>query len=300
MHIADRALSRHELVHVFSEKFSPDSIGDSLLASYTLHGPGRYKDKRGLLPDLGWKGGSHCVQQGKGLFLGPECWLKGTSPALHLTRKIIETSQFTLIAKVSAAKEEQFGPARIISLSADPLHRNFTLGQEGDDLIFRLRTPLAGENGMPDLVVYDVFATTDQRMLAISYNGTVLTVFVDAAGNSHEFEFSPGVVAYNYFFPMDTSFLRWYTILWYAIIFIPLGILISLNNAIRRKPALMIIGGVIMPSLIYEGILTGVSGRGFIAENAFISIAVISCPVLLSMIIKYLCNIRPAGKMKTR
>jgi outer membrane protein assembly factor BamB len=42
----------------------------------------------------------------------------------------------------------QTGPARILTFSSDPYHRNFTLGQEGDRVVFRLRTPETGENGM--------------------------------------------------------------------------------------------------------------------------------------------------------
>ena len=42
VHIADRALSKDELVHVFSEKFLPDSMGDSMLASYIMQRTGSY------------------------------------------------------------------------------------------------------------------------------------------------------------------------------------------------------------------------------------------------------------------
>lgn len=43
---------------------------------------------------------------------------------------------------------KQSGPARIVSFSQDGYHRNFTLGQEGERLVFRLRTPATGINGM--------------------------------------------------------------------------------------------------------------------------------------------------------
>ena len=43
----------------------------------------------------------------------------------------------------------QTGPARIVSLSADTGAQNFTLGQEGSDIEFRLRTPVSGRNGIP-------------------------------------------------------------------------------------------------------------------------------------------------------
>ena len=69
----------------------------------------------------------------------------------------MEASQFTVMATVATNKTVQYGPARIISLSADPGHRNFTLGQEDDNLIFRIRTPFTGNNGTPDVIVRNIF-----------------------------------------------------------------------------------------------------------------------------------------------
>ena len=44
------------------------------------------------------------------------------------------------------------GPARIVTLSADAIERNFTLGQQFDDYVFRLRTTTTDLNGRPNLV----------------------------------------------------------------------------------------------------------------------------------------------------
>ena len=45
---------------------------------------------------------------------------------------------------------EQTGPARIMTLSLDHHHRDFTIGQEEADLILRLRTPASSLNGTVD------------------------------------------------------------------------------------------------------------------------------------------------------
>jgi hypothetical protein len=45
---------------------------------------------------------------------------------------------------------EQSGPARIMTLSLDPSRRDFTIGQQGNDLILRLRTPASDLNGTVD------------------------------------------------------------------------------------------------------------------------------------------------------
>jgi hypothetical protein len=46
----------------------------------------------------------------------------------------------------------QSGPARLITLSKDGNERNFTIGQEGDKLDFRLRTTATSTNGIPSLM----------------------------------------------------------------------------------------------------------------------------------------------------
>ncbi|MGQ9607828.1 MAG: LamG-like jellyroll fold domain-containing protein [bacterium] len=52
---------------------------------------------------------------------------------------------------LSPANLTQTGPARIVSMSKDPIQRNFTLGQIGKDLAIRLRTTTTDQNGIPEL-----------------------------------------------------------------------------------------------------------------------------------------------------
>ncbi len=68
-----------------------------------------------------------------------------TGPLLDAAR---QTNQLTLEAVLTTANLRQTGPARIISFSTDGYHRNFTLAQERDQLLLRLRTPNTGKNGM--------------------------------------------------------------------------------------------------------------------------------------------------------
>jgi len=108
-----------------------------------------------------WKGEVHNVQQREGVSPGSNHRLETATPAAFLTQRIIETSQFTLSVTVATSDTIQTGPSRIVSLLANRYHHNFTLGQEGSELIFRLGTPLTGENGInPQLAVLDVFSTT--------------------------------------------------------------------------------------------------------------------------------------------
>ena len=60
----------------------------------------------------------------------------------------------------------QTGPARIFTVSQDLWRRNLTLGQEGDRLVLRLRTPSTDADGQPERVIPGVF--TDKRWVELT------------------------------------------------------------------------------------------------------------------------------------
>ncbi len=64
-----------------------------------------------------------------------------------IVRAVRETHQFSVEVWMRTDDLHQWGPARIVSLSCNPDWRNFTLGQEVDGIVFRVRTPLTGPNG---------------------------------------------------------------------------------------------------------------------------------------------------------
>ena len=64
-----------------------------------------------------------------------------------LLRACKASNALTVEATIATDSLDQAGPARIISFSTDSGSRNFTLGQQKDHLVFRLRTPKTGDNG---------------------------------------------------------------------------------------------------------------------------------------------------------
>ncbi len=85
------------------------------------------------------------------------------------------TNQLSIEAVIAPANMNQFGPARIISFSIDPYHRNFTLGQERGHLVLRLRTPRTGENGMgPETRLCQIEAGRLQHVLVAYRDGSVV------------------------------------------------------------------------------------------------------------------------------
>jgi hypothetical protein len=77
--------------------------------------------------------------------------ISSTSPAKKIIEAVKQSSELTIEVWVRPADDHQAGPARIVSLSADTLQRNFTLGQERDRYDGRLRTTKTDPNGIPSL-----------------------------------------------------------------------------------------------------------------------------------------------------
>jgi VanZ family protein len=57
------------------------------------------------------------------------------------------TGRLEIMLRVRPLLTRQSGPARILSISGDGFERNLLIGQRGDDLVARLRTPPAGASG---------------------------------------------------------------------------------------------------------------------------------------------------------
>jgi glycopeptide antibiotics resistance protein len=270
LYIVDRAISQQEIARAFSDKRSFAGIGDSLVGFYQLTEQGGYHDRSGHLPDLVWRGQPSKAQDESGVFLTSNHWLETATPVTSLSQRIQKTSQFTLNVTVSTAKTTQAGPARIVSLSSDTNHRNFTLGQDKSDLVFRLRTPISGENGTnPDIVVPGLFADTSFHHIIITYDGLFLNIYIDKSGNSRSFELAP----------------MSYRVLYYELIFIPLGLLLALLFKVYKGRFIfyifLISGGILVPSLIVEGILASGSGRSFSLANLLTSLSVTVATLLV-------------------
>ncbi|MEO0415016.1 MAG: DUF1592 domain-containing protein, partial [Verrucomicrobiota bacterium] len=69
----------------------------------------------------------------------------------EVTRVLKGGHALSISVWIKTADLRQEGPARIVSISKNINERNFTLGQEGDEIDVRLRTTKTSKNGMPSL-----------------------------------------------------------------------------------------------------------------------------------------------------
>jgi hypothetical protein len=106
--------------------------------------------------------------------------LLSTQEELALYKELVSTSQLTLVVRMRTNNLEQIGPARIVTYSLNPVSRNFTLGQIGNTLTFRLRTPGSGLNGSePALYTGPVLSLGHSCLVAAVYDGRISRLYVD-------------------------------------------------------------------------------------------------------------------------
>jgi hypothetical protein len=267
-YIARKAATEDEVRRTVDHKSPVPLLGEYLVAYYKKDGTKGYRDEIGQSPRLESRKRSD-IATGEG-----SNWFETEAAPGNLTKQLITSSQFTLGATISSDSGSQSGPARIISLSADAVRRNFTLGQQGEDLIVRLRTPLTGPNGVnPSLRVPSVFSTPEGRHIVITYNGTNLHVYIDGLKSPESLKLTPALFVYNSVRGVAFPSSQLAQLFYYGIIFLPAGVMLLLATA-KASPVcnlcvLFPLGGAIsfLLSLLLEGILILVSGRQGQLEN---------------------------------
>jgi hypothetical protein len=111
---------------------------------------------------------------------GPDRWLTSTRPPGRWIGEAVARERFTLSVSVATADTSQRGPARLVSISRDPYRRNLTLGQSGQDLVIRVRTPFTGSNGdRPEYVIPGIFTGNGPRRLTVDWDQGVARVRVE-------------------------------------------------------------------------------------------------------------------------
>jgi glycopeptide antibiotics resistance protein len=273
VYIMDRALPTSEVAIALGRKRLSENFKNSLLAAYPLTGERKYQEQTGNLSELSWRGTPRSEQRGQGVFVGPGHWLETAVPAAKLAERLRYSSQFSIITTIAAGSLNQKGPARIISQSDGPYYRNFTLGQDGSDLILRLRTLGTDGNGTkPHFTLPNFFTDTKAHRLVITYGGANLSFYVDR----------PNQV---YIFDVPTNFISGgpeIFIIYHSLIFVPLGYLLVMILDHNKHSILWIIStiiGAVSPSFALEFLLASENERNIRLVNcllgAFFTVATV-------------------------
>jgi len=152
------------------------------------------------------------------------------------TKALLQAGKFTLSVVVQSGDTSQTGPGRIVSLSVDPFHRNFTLGQDGPDLVFRLRTPFTGLNGSdPALIVPGVFSEVQKRHIVVTYDGAVLTVYPGGGEPSSHLNFRYAGAFTGMGFRFNEADQNGYRAVFWGMVGLPMALLLLINSSRVRS-----------------------------------------------------------------
>lgn len=94
--------------------------------------------------------------------------------SLMRSKKVLSVEAITM-----PADTQRGGPARVVSISYDGGIRNFTLGQENDDWVVRLRTTKTDGNGTNPQLNYDKMLQTRRTHILFTYDGERESIYVD-------------------------------------------------------------------------------------------------------------------------
>jgi hypothetical protein len=110
-------------------------------------------------------------------FLGPS--IARTAQPPSFLADAIGSSTLDIELDLRAAEADQWGPARILTISRDYWQSNLTIGQQGADLVVRVRRPGSTLWGGPIFEVPGVFAERRWRHLMVSIEDDRIEIRVD-------------------------------------------------------------------------------------------------------------------------
>ena len=106
--------------------------------------------------------------------------IKSAKSPAGLHDRITAGAGLTIAMWLTTSDLNQTGPARIVSYSRDTRHRNFTIGQEADKLVFRLRTTETNVNATShQIVLADAFTSKRRQFIVVTYDFSRFHIYVD-------------------------------------------------------------------------------------------------------------------------
>jgi glycopeptide antibiotics resistance protein len=224
----NRALSANEIRDNFLEGSAAKTRSlEGLVSLYTFsegQGPVVY-DRSGVEPQLNLiiapEDHVRWHHSAKGIEIIKPAIVRSSKPATKLIQAARASNELSIEVWLTTGQTMQTGPARIVSFSADTGARNFTLGQDGSVVEFRLRTPISGRNGTPLAVKStDKISGLEKSHLVATYKNGVETLYLNGRQQADVLDLTKdGIIgfgtrktalaaaAYSFFYFFPVSFL---------------------------------------------------------------------------------------------
>ena len=268
-----RALPSNLASEITSGHLNAEAESNSL-ATYLLSGNRPFEDTKGFLPALtGTPPGVPDVRDYGALNLDGKSWLTSRQDVPNLIQALQNANSFS-IRVVCTPAEIEGSDGRIISISNHDGLSNLSLWQRDGNLVFWFRNSLSVRRDQLPLNIPEVFTQNRPRDILVSYDGSNLVVYIDGKRDPRRYEFTPGVPLAQIIRHIKVNELEGYTYIYYALVFIPGGVLLGLTTRRIRwgiQEALSLAIALVLPCIILETILVRVSGRAFSFGNVFLS-----------------------------
>jgi len=152
----------------------PATVDASLISRLAREGPGSIRRHSPDLPQ------APAFQLGAPVQTYDRALILPTSSTREIFRQLTQRNRLSVLLWIRTADRRQYGPARIITYSRDPWQRNLTIGQQHQQIIFRLRTPATGPNGMdPEAETAPVLESSRDTLITATYDGRYSRIYVD-------------------------------------------------------------------------------------------------------------------------
>jgi hypothetical protein len=129
--------------------------------------------------DLPGQRGNTIARRADGSLKFVERSIARTSGPPSFLAEAIRSSALDVDLEVRAAEANQWGPARIFTISRDYWQSNLTIGQQGAGLVVRVRRPGSASWGGPIFEVAGVFAERRWRHVRVSIGDDRIEIRVD-------------------------------------------------------------------------------------------------------------------------
>lgn len=210
-------------------------------------------------------------------------WILLRTGGADLARDLPTSGRFAVGVVAATADTGQQGPARIFTFSHGPYRRNFTLGQMGDTLVFRLRTPITGENGTdPEFRAARVFRDTLPHHYLVSFDGDAIRLRVDGREHPNVLHLGPGAWFRSRFGGIESQdSAQGFRLLLPLLLFAPAAVFVGLAPGAGAVRIALGAIALVAPLAIWEGALVMASDRGFLAHEFVVEAASMAAVLLI-------------------
>ena len=281
--IADQAVTSAQVEKVLVSDNLREVLGDAVLASYVPRSePLPTVDTTGHSPSLHWIESKQPYGDAQPPVGAVEHWMISDGPLENANAAIGRSSHFTLHIICTGGGEWFEQLHRIVAIASDYLHSNLIVGQEGYDLVLRLRTILTGDNGTnPASIIPNVFRYSGRHDIVVSYSDPTLDVYLDGRRMSIQMPADFSGVYHILARPMTLPFSGFgrqiYRAAFYFLYLFPIGVLLGFLAVDPRLPARWkrpaLLTALLLPGVLLQAVIVGICGRELRFDNVFYGVA---------------------------